>query len=90
MQGGELLLTNSSRSKVQAKFIKSTWAWRQAPRTGSHPVPSPHTGGQRRQKVRSPRGTSSPCALDPGRVATLDEMITPNLSPRWRNDSKDV
>lgn len=36
-----------------------------------------------------PPVTSSPCASDPG-VVTLDGMITPNLSPQWRNDSKKV
>lgn len=47
MQGGELLLTNSFVSKVQAKFIKSIGAQRQAPQTSNHPVPSSHASGQR-------------------------------------------
>lgn len=51
----EVLLTNSFGSKGQVKFIKSTWAQRQARQADDHPVPLPDTSGQRRT-VHSPPG----------------------------------
>lgn len=88
MQGGELFLTNSFVSKVQAKFIKSIGAQRQAPQTSTtlSPRPTPVARGRR---------SSAPSDLltlhfGSGGGATLDDMITPNFSPKWRNDSKEV
>lgn len=52
----EVLLTNSFGSKGQVKFIKSTWAQRQARQADDHPVPLPDTSGQRRTVHSPPSG----------------------------------